>query len=518
MMLSSLVSSRFDVVVYDATSGGVTAAVSAARHGMRTALLCASWPACFAEGGRRVGGMSSGGLGQTDFGSHPEIIGGLALEFYMRNRRSYGELPTEHEGAPSAETCRLPSAGCNVTFNLEPGRAASIFQDMLREAGVAVFYGAQVAVVRKSGAAIVSIDATVDGNVGATSTFNATVWIDASYEGDLFARAGVTYTIGREGRAAYQESLAGMRAGARSNQFDLAVDPFGLGGEPLPLTMRPVPGSVVGEGDQLVQAYNFRLCVTKNASNRVPWPRPANYSSANYELLIRYINACTAARTTGAAGDSAGTGGNFTSGGCQLGYPSCNTAAVPGSKFDSNNCGGISSDLIGGSWGYPEADYGVRRAIWFAHLQYQQGLLWTMAHDQAVPSAVRDEMAGWGLCRDEFSEMTISPHWPPSLYVRAARRLVGEDVFTQNSPAMQRAAGGLGNSSIGLGGYNFDSHNAQRLACRNASACYGAGPDGANASLPFAWCACTHALLKWLLAPPSGVLLTPPCWYERNAI
>jgi hypothetical protein len=147
----------------------------------------------------------------------------------------------------------------------------------------------------------------------------------------------------------------------------------------------------------------------------------------------------------------------------------------------------MSSDLIGGSWRYPHASYAERRSIWSAHLRYQQGLLWTMAHDPDVPEAARTAMAEWGLCADEFGSNTLARHWPPSLYVRSARRLIGARVFTQNTPHQQRAAGGLGNLSIGVGGYNFDAHNNQRLACANASACYGTAPRGTSASTPYAW-------------------------------
>eukprot|EP00937_MAST-01D_sp_MAST-1D-sp2_P003667 g3667.t1 len=475
----------FDVVVYDATSGGVMAAVSAARLGMRTALLCASWPACFPEGGQRVGGMSSGGLGQTDYGSHPEIIGGLAREFYERNRRSYGALDGVAEDGSS---CRLPQPGCNATFNLEPGRAEQVFNDMLAEAGVSVLFSAQVQSVQKTGARVRSITLE-DGRA-----FSAGVWVDASYEGDLFARAGVSYSVGREAQSDYNETLAGMSAGAHSNQFNVAVDPFDARtGAPLPLTALPVPGAVVGGGDKMVQSYNFRLCVTKNASNLVPWPKPANYSAERWELLRRYTTACAAAheryRQEGSGRGAKGALGfaAFAAVHCQLGFPSCNTAPVPGAKYDSNNCGGLSSDFIGQSWRYPEASYAERQEIWRAHADYHQGLLWTMAHDTGVPASVRAEMAQWGLCADEFGDNALARHWPPSLYVRAARRLRGAQLFTQNTPAEQRAGGSIGDLSVGLGGYNFDSHNAQRLACRNASACYGAGPTGSGPATPFAW-------------------------------
>jgi 2-polyprenyl-6-methoxyphenol hydroxylase-like FAD-dependent oxidoreductase len=229
-------SSRYDVVVYDATSGGVIAAVASARHNATTALLCASWPACFPEGGHIIGGMSGGGLGQTDIGQHTEIIGGFAREFYERNRRHYGATTASAKVEPG--NCRLPSPGCNATYNLEPHVAQGIFKAMLSEAGVDVFFGAQVESVAKRGSTITAITLT-DGSV-----YQAKVFIDAGYEGDLFSRAGASYIVGRESRATYNESLAGRAVGPASNQFDLAVDPFDAQGRclsPPPVRTPPPP-------------------------------------------------------------------------------------------------------------------------------------------------------------------------------------------------------------------------------------------------------------------------------------
>ena len=500
----------FDAVVYDGTSGGVTAAVAAARfHGLRTALLCASWPACFPEGGLRVGGMSAGGLGQTDIGPTYPYIGGLALEFYERNRAHYGNLTgaggeqqqqqQQQQPPPQQQqqstvgfdwrdtACRLPNNACNVTFNLEPHVAQAVFRDMLAEAGVTVLFSAQVQTVQfaqptqpaaaaASPAKRIASITLVDGR-----QLSASVWVDASYEGDLLARADASYTVGREARDAYNESLGGLGAGARGNQFSLAVDPFdGATGLPLKwATLPPTATRALGSGGPEVQSYNFRLCVTKNASNLVPFPQPQGYDAGDWELLRRYLLACAAG---GGEGDSA-QGGR-----CQLGEPSCNVGSVPAGKADMNNCGGFASDLIGGSYGYPEASYAERKAVWTAHVRYQQGVLWTMAHDPAVPQSIRDATSAWGLCADEFADNTLAPHWPPALYVRAARRLQGDQLFTQNTPAAQHAGGGdLGAAAIAIGGYNFDSHNAFRWACANASACYGTKPQGAGASTPFAW-------------------------------
>ena len=320
----------YDAAIYDATSGGVTAAVSAARNGLKTVLLCASWPACYPEGGQRIGGMSSGGLGQTDVGITGPYVGGIAREFYERNRARYTVAQPGLEA--TSEPCRLPAAGCNHTFNLEPHVARDIFTDLLREAGVEVLYSAQLASVRVAGGAAPTVQGitTADGR-----EVQARVWVDASYEGDLLAAANVSYAVGREARAVHNESLAGMSPGAVGNQFSVAVDPFDASGAPLPFTSLPPQGRAIGSGDAYVQSYNFRLCVTQNQSNRAPFPKPDSYDAADWELLRRYVLACD---------------GKASADGCQLGFPSCNTAPVPSGKYDMNNCGGIASDLIGGSW------------------------------------------------------------------------------------------------------------------------------------------------------------------------
>jgi len=230
--------------------------------------------------------------------------------------------------------------------------------------------------------------------------------------------------------------------------------------------------------------------VTQNRSNLVPFPKPAGYSATRFELLRRYIIQCEGQYRTINNGDinsNTSPNASLAARHCQIGFPSCNTAPVPGNKYDSNNCGGISSDFIGGSWAYPEASYDDREKIWWEHVNYQMGVMWTMGNDPRIPASVREEMRTWGLCKDEFTDNELAPHWPPSLYVREARRLQGDKVFTQNTPA-ELAKHGVGNESIGLGAYNFDSHNAQRLACHNKSACYNTtGPAGANISAPFSW-------------------------------
>ena len=455
------VQAQYDVLVYDASSGGVTAAVSAARAGLKTALLCASYPSCFAEGGKRIGGLSSGGLGQTDIGSTFPYIGGLALEFYQKNRAHYS-LP-ETPGT----NCRLPDLKCNVTYNLEPHVARQIFQDMLEQSHVDIYYEANAIAVHKS---------TTTGKINTlttnTRTYSAAIFIDASYEGDLMSLANVSYRVGRESRSTYNESLAGHSATASSNQFTIEVDPFDQRGTPLPFTTLPNASTHVGAADDRVQSYNFRLCVTKETNNVAPFPKPKNYNSSVFELLRRYLVACSSSSSTGASSKSS----------CQLGFPSCLTSPVPKKKYDMNNCGPFSSDFIGGSLLYPEATFDLRKKIWHQHLEYQQGVLYYVSNDPAVPMQYRDLMKPWGLCKDEFVDNTLAPHWPPALYVRAARRLVGDRVFTQNTPHAQRDKGGIANVSISIGGYNFDSHNAERLACANVSVCGGQRPKKTGTS------------------------------------
>ena len=238
----------YDVVVYDASAGGVIAAVAAARHGSSVALLCASWPSCFEAGGQRIGGMSSGGLGQTDMGSCNDKIGGFAREFYRRNRERYTTVT--NGGSGGAPGCRLPAAGCNETFNLEPHAALEIFEAMVKEAGVALFFGTQVlsvAFANEAARAIASIT-TVDGR-----TFAGSVWVDASYEGDLMARARVEYTSGRESVARYGESLAGRRTGAEGNQMSRVVHPYDARGRVLPFVAAQRSRAPTGGADNHTQ-------------------------------------------------------------------------------------------------------------------------------------------------------------------------------------------------------------------------------------------------------------------------
>ena len=394
---------QFDLVVYGGTAGGVITAVAAAREGLKVALL---------EPGRHLGGMVSGGLGWTDYGKK-EVIGGYSLEFFERVGKKYGRP---------------------IEWHFEPHVAESVFQELVAEAGVRVFLDhrlRQKSGVRKAGASIAEI--TIENG----STFRGKVFADATYEGDLMAQAGVSYTWGREGADEYGESLAGVRERTPLHQFRVPISPVEATGKLLPEIMARTEDAV-GAADKRVQAYNFRLCMTKTADNRVPWPMPARYDPARFELLARYLPAFEA----------------------QLGRPLAmndvmKADILQNGKTDTNNNGAFSTDYIGGSYDYPEGNYGTRARIRQAHVDYIQGFLYFLATDSRVPAALSAEMKQWGLCRDEFAD---AGHWPYQLYVREARRMVGEYVMSQKDIQTELTKTDV----IGMGSYNSDSHNVQR--------------------------------------------------------
>ncbi len=386
-----------DVVVYGGTAGGVVAAVSAAKQGASVVLL---------EPGQHVGGMVSGGLGATDFG-RKEVIGGMSRRFY--------ETAGKHYGQP-------------ISWYHEPHVAEQIFREWLKEAGVEVLHGERLGQVLHGNGRIHEI-VMLSGR-----RFTAGVFIDASYEGDLMARAGVEYTYGREGTEQYGESLAGVRDYCQYHQFAAKVEPRDANGKLLPLVTGDDPGKP-GAADRKVQAYNFRLCLCSRKDNQVPFPKPEGYDPARYELLARYLAAKPDLKLN------------------QL----IHIVPMPGDKTDLNNNGAISTDFIGGSWDYPEANYAERKRIWNEHIKYQQGFFYFLANDPAVPAHIRDELNTWGLAKDEFVD---TGHWPNQLYIREARRMVGEYVVRQADLQTDRAKA----DSIGMGSYNSDSHHVQRVA------------------------------------------------------
>ncbi len=399
----------FDVVVYGGTAGGVIAAVSAAREGLKTALV---------EPGDHLGGMVSGGLGFTDFGKK-EVIGGYALEFYYRVGKHY----------------EMNRFGNDVSWYHEPHVAEDIFRQMLREAGVAVFERHRLQPsngVKKSGMRITGI-AMENG-----ASFTAKIFLDSTYEGDLMAQAGVAYTVGREASSQYGETLAGVRDRTPLHQFLVNVCAHDPQHRLLPEVSNEKPGPS-GSADKKVQAYNFRMCFSDVASNQVPFPKPAGYDPKRYELLSRLIQARTQAEGQ---------------------VPALRTFLkidlLPNGKADVNNQGAVSTDYIGGSWEYPDAGYAKRQEIWKAHKDYIAGLLYFLAHDPHVPPQLQAEMNRWALCKDEFND---TDHWPYQLYIREARRMVGEYVAVQKDLQTELTKP----DPIGMGSYNSDSHNIERI-------------------------------------------------------
>jgi hypothetical protein len=399
---------RADVVVYGATAGGAVAAVTIAREGKSVLLL---------EPGKHVGGLTTGGLGATDTGRR-QAIGGTSREFYARVREHY----VKTYGADSPQV-----KDCSDGFHFEPHVADAVLKAMLAEAKIEVLFERRVDQVRMAGKRIESIT-TLKGDA-----FAGTVFIDASYEGDLMARAGVKYHVGREGREVYGESLAGVQARSPSHQWPGPVSALDAQGKPLPCvgSQKLDPA---GTGDKKVQAYNFRLCMTNRPDNLVPWPKPANYNPARYELLARYLERFPD-RKMG-----------------QL----MNPVKMPNAKTDTNNNGAFSTDHIGASWDYPEADYATRDRIWQDHIEYIQGFFWFLAHDPRVPEPLQKDIRSWGLSKDEFTD---TDHFPHQMYVREARRLIGGYVLTERDARQERSKP----DSIGLGSYNLDSHHCQRI-------------------------------------------------------
>lgn len=393
-----------DICVYGGTAGGVAAAVQAARMKKSVVLL---------EFGNHLGGLTSGGLGATDIGNKA-AIGGIAREFYQRVGKHYGT---------------------NEMWTFEPHVAKKTLFEFLAEAKVPVRFNHRLASIKKKGNRITEIRME-NGDV-----FRAKMFIDATYEGDLLARANVDFTVGREANSKYQETLNGVRAQTPQHQFTVAVDPYiqpGNAKSGLVRFLQDGSGGDAGQGDRCVQAYNFRLCLTQVPTNRVPILPPKNYAARDYELLARYIEALIAAGHRPTLNDF-----------WLLKW-------MPNGKTDINNRGGFSTDFIGMNWDYPNASYKKRAQIWKAHEEYTRGFLHFLATSKRVPENIRDEMNTWGLCRDEFQN---NDHWMEQLYVREARRMISDYVMTEHNCRGTKIA----SDAVGLGAYGMDSHNCQRI-------------------------------------------------------
>jgi hypothetical protein len=397
--------SLFDVGIYGATASGVMAAVAAGRRGARVALV---------EPSAHVGGMVTGGLGHTDLGREQSVIGGYAGEFFAALGDQYGKK--------------------DQMYDFEPRVARAVLLRMLSDSGSEFFEQSPILAATKIDNCLQSIE--VEGG----PEIRASVWIDASYEGDLMKHAGVTYRVGREGRDEYQESLAGRQDLLPGHhQFALPVSAVRDDGSLLPFLEAQEKLAPTGAGDGKFQSYCYRLCLTDNPENRVPIPPPKRYCGEDYELARRYVRVL---------GESASLG-HF------LGI-----ARLPNGKADINSQGPVSTDLLGQSWDYPEATRVRRQEIADAHLEWAHGLIWFLQHDPAVPFRLREEMLRWGLCKDEFPE---TGHWPPQLYVREGRKMRGEYLVTQRDLMEDRSKF----DSIGIANYNIDIREVQWISHLN---------------------------------------------------
>lgn len=420
-----------DVVIYGGTSAAVMAAVQCQRMGKSVVVVAPD---------KHLGGLSSGGLGFTDIGNRL-TVGGLAREFY--------EKVYQHYDKPEAWTQETPEAfhqkeigwrkmwdGENTRWVFEPHVAEAIFEQFVLENNIPVFRDEWLD--REHG---VETDA---GRIGSITTlsgkvFKGKVFIDATYEGDLMAAAGVSYHVGREANSVYGEKWNGVQQGVYHHKHHfqgLKISPYKIKGDASSGVVARVSAEAPqpnGTGDDKVQAYCFRMCLTNDPDNRIPFPKPQNYDPEQYELLLRIFDVMDPM------------------------YVFQKFDPVPNNKTDTNNHGPFSFDNLGMSWDYPEASYERRREIIEEHKTYQLGMLYFISHDPRVPKQLQEAMQTWGLPKDEFVD---NQNWPHQLYIREARRMVGQYVITEHD-----LLGDLKSKtkkSIGMGSYGIDSHNIRR--------------------------------------------------------
>ena len=416
-----------DIIIYGGTSAAIIAAVEVVKSGKSVLIVSPE---------QHLGGLTSGGLGFTDTGNKA-VIGGLSREFYHRvwlhykdaaawNWQNQSDFGNKGQGTVAMD------GEFRTMWLFEPHVAERVFEDFVKENNIKVLRGEwldrKMGVVKKKGNIISFL--TLSGKV-----FKGKMFIDATYEGDLMAVAGINFHVGREGNAKYNETFNGVQTGVfqHDHHFKSNISPYKIKDDPssglLPYISAEPPGEF-GAADKKIQAYCFRMCMTNHPENSVAFPKPDNYDASKYELLLREFN----------------TGRNdwFSK-----------FDVLPNKKTDTNNHGAFSSDFIGMNYDYPEADYQRRAEIIKQHYDYQAGLLWFVANDPRVPDAIRTKMASYGLAKDEFKD---NNHWPHQIYVRESRRMIGDYITTEHD-VMQRIETP---ESIGMGSYHIDSHNTQR--------------------------------------------------------
>ena len=420
----------YDVVVYGGTSAGVIAAVQAKKLGKSVVVVSPD---------KHLGGLSSGGLGFTDTGNKA-VIGGLSRDFYHRVWMHYDqpqawswqkkeEYGNKGQGTPAVDGEQ------RTMWIFEPHVAERVYEDYVKEFSIPVERDEwldRAKGVRKDGTRIVSIT-SLSGR-----TYAGKMFIDATYEGDLMAAAGVEYHVGREAQSTYDEKWNGAQVGVlhHRHHFGAVQEPISayvVPGDPKSGVVARVsiePPGAYGQADKKVQAYCFRMCLTDVPENRIPVAKPEGYDRKQYELLLRVFNAGW--RETFEKFDP-----------------------IPNHKTDTNNHGPFSTDNIGVNWDYPDASYERRREIIQEHENYQKGWLYFIANDPRVPKEVQEKMQTWGLPKDEFQD---HGGWSRQLYIREARRMIGSYVMTENDLLKKRATP----DSVGMGSYGIDSHNVQR--------------------------------------------------------
>ncbi|MEF8810930.1 MAG: FAD-dependent oxidoreductase [Bacteroidales bacterium] len=443
---------KYDIVVYGGTSSGISAAIQSSRMGKSVVLI---------EPSHRIGGLTTGGLGQTDIGNK-QAIGGISREFYQ-NIRTYYKNPANwnwQERSDYVDGGQTRTGEDEKTmWTFEPSAALSVYKDMITEEDIDLVYGERLdraEGVIKNGKEITRIE------MKSGISYEGKMFIDATYEGDLMAAAGVTYTIGRESNYKYGETLNGVQANkislslrgtvsrnGKHHNFVPGVDPYVEEGDKssglLPYINEDGPG-ITGSGDKKIQAYCFRMCLTDNPENRIPFEKPKGYKEINYELLFRNYEA---ADNLEEMYDYGGTP-----------YLPWINSSMPNDKTDTNNKYGFSTDFIGQNYNYPEATYEKRKEIIKEHRKYQKGLMWTLANHPRIPEKVRNEISRWGTCKDEFER---KDGWPNQLYIREARRMIGDYVMTQHNCEGLEVV----KDPVGLAAYGMDSHHTQRYVDAN---------------------------------------------------